>query len=569
MKKRSILISFIIFISIALASCSIIPHSTSSQTDTNTSNKESAQTNTGTQATTSNAETNTSTQEKLYTKVDNAIQPVITYKTEKKSYYEKAICYYGQYEYIGKDLPKDFGDYYKVVKTYDAFSELVKSNYLERSVFEDNYILVIHRKDGGKYTTDMGFSNFRIENGEATIDLYEYTGNLCYPDCEFNYTGYYLIPNTIECEATTFAPLNINSTNINSYYTQDVEIEGLELGERALIFDGVEKFKKFKDQYGVEGGYNLDDSAYIIVIEAPFSDIASIGPLTLDGSKLTLTIDDSGLYDYFYEKKYLVIEVPTRAYGVDHDFFEGQIPNDITFEIIINENNQPDIEEIENAQNNRPKTPYDEFLEALLYNHRNNNLTTRVDKVILLENGQIKYGSQISKENNDIHYTHRSTNTIGENGEISTLDWAYLLNWQENGKEYACEIENGVWIRKEGRYTCYSSIYDHFNIPNLQNHFNELTYDEESGLYYADVIDDYDTIYDLRLKIENGYVSYVSFRTDGSYEGASEEYVVITTYDVENTQIPEVLVGSEASLKSIEASDEILAELERIMNERE
>ncbi len=547
MKIKAVLLALIISLSLVLVACG---NSTNNTDNTNTNNQTTPP--------------ESPKQEKPYTRVENAIQPLVSYKTVQKTFFKKAIEYYGEYEYIGKDLPSDFGEYYKVVKTYDDFSKLVKSNYLDRSVFEDNYILVIHIKDGGKYTTDMGFSNFKVENGEASIDLYEYTGDLMYPDCEFNYTGYYLIPNTIEYEAKDFAPLSINSNIVYSYYTQDVELEGVQLGERALIFDSANEFEKFKDEYGVVGAYNLDDSAYIIVIEAPFSNVASIGPLTLEGNKLTLTIDDSGLYD-FYEKSYLVIEVPTRPHGVDHVFFEGQIPNDATLEIIINQNSQPSAEEIENAQNNRPKMPYDLFLEALLYNHRSDNLTTRVDKVIVLENGQIKYGSQISKEKNDIHYTQRSTNSIEENGEISTHNWANLLNWQEKGREYAYEIENGVWIKKEGLHTCYSSIYDHFNIPNLQNHFNELTYDEKNGAYYADVIVDYTTIYDLKLKIENGYVSYVSFRTGGSFEGASEEYVVITTYDVGTTEIESISAGSEASLETIETSEEILVELEKYL----
>lgn len=836
MKIKIAILSFIILASLLIASCGIIPQSTNSQSSTNT----------GTQANTDDI------QKKPYTKVENAIQPIVSYKTVKKDFYEKILAYYGQYEYVGEDLPSDFGEYYKVVKTYKDFVPLVKASYIDESVFEDNYILIIHRKYGGRYKTDMGFSSFKLENGEASIDLYEYTGNLMYPDCEFNQTEYYLIPNTLECEAADFAQITINKTTLNSYYFEDTEIEGLELGEHALIFDGLNELKAFAEQYAIDMSFNFfnGDNAYIIVIEAPFADIASVGNLTLENGKLTLTIDDSGLYDW-YQKSYLVISVPrdyNTAGNPDFPIFENEISNEVSLEIIINENNQPNNEEITNAQKNRhtmvknavyPKLTvttekrefypqltygfgkylgndgtfdgygnnykiiktYDEFVglfengsyinedvfdtsyvlvikrhyagrsatdvgfhdfkmengeaqislyeytgnklydmgefastefilipntieceagdfkpitvnkttiysyqvedadidglelngKALVFNNasdynkfaeaygitkrsdisskilviprpcdyiescgyltlegskltlkvdkgraehqvydkdyliiqiyedsyyfedvdsegnpvmsqhasfkitsdmelcvvihddnrpltpymlseeefiavlRSNgsNQTTRTDKVIVLENGEIKYGSKISKENNDIYYTQRTTNSIGENGVISTHSWAYLLNWQKVGAEYACEIENGVWIKKDGLWTCYSSIYDHFNVPNLQSHYDELTYDEQSGMYYADVIVDYDTIYDVRLKIENGYVSYVSFRTDCTYEGADKEYVVITTYDVGSTQIPEVVVDSEASLEAIETSEEILVELER------
>ena len=130
------------------------------------------------------------------------------------------------------------------------------------------------------------------------------------------------------------------------------------------------------------------------------------------------------------------------------------------------------------------------------------------------------------------------------------------------------QTENGVWVKYDGVLKT-ESIYSHFNVPNLQNHFKELSYDEESGMYYADVIVSYTTIYDLRLKIENGYVSYVTFRQEGSWEGAVEELVIITTYDVGTTVVEEPSVGTEAELTTIEPSDEILAELDRIKQERE
>ena len=559
MKKKIILLALIISVLLILSACGNT-ESTDTQLETTTDDS-----NTETSTNDSNTETSTNPS---YSKFDNAIQPVITYKTEKKSYYKKVLEYFGQYEYVGKDLPTDFGDYYKVVKAYDDFSELVKSNYLEKSVFEDNYVLVIHRKYGGRYITDMGFSNFKIENGEASIDLYEYTGDLSYPDCDFNQTEYYLIPNSIECESTSFKPLTINKTSVYSYDMDFVEIGEIDLGGRAIIFDEYSNFKDFKNLLDIKGLYGyFDDDSYIIIIEAPFSDIASVGPLTLEGSKLTLTIDDSALYDR-EQNKYLVIEVPTKEYGTGIDYFKGEIPSDCTLEIIINENNQPSFDEIDYAQKNRPETPYDKFLEALLFNHNNDNLTIRTDKVIIKQDGTIGYGSEINKESNKIGSTESTITYLYPNGEISNWSNAYFTNYQDRYNAYSLQIENGVWVKYEGMLLT-ESIYSHFNIPNLQNHFKELSYDEENGIYYADVVVDYTTIYDLRLKIENGYVSYVTFRQGGSWEGVVEELVIITTYDVGTTVVEEPSAGTEAELTTIEPSDEILAELDRIKQERE
>lgn len=559
MKKKIILLALIISVLLILSACGNT-ESTDTQLETTTDDS-----NTETSTNDSNTETSTNPS---YSKFDNAIQPVITYKTEKKSYYKKVLEYFGQYEYVGKDLPTDFGDYYKVVKAYDDFSELVKSNYLEKSVFEDNYVLVIHRKYGGRYITDMGFSNFKIENGEASIDLYEYTGDLSYPDCGFNQTEYYLIPNSIECESTSFKPLTINKTSVYSYDMDFVEIGEIDLGGRAIIFDEYSNFKDFKNLLDIKGLYGyFDNDSYIIIIEAPFSDIASVGPLTLEGSKLTLTIDDSALYDR-EQNKYLVIEVPAKEYGIGIDYFKGEIPSDCTLKIIINENNQPSFDEIDYAQKNRPETPYDKFLEALLFNHNNDNLTIRTDKVMIKEDGTLIYGSEIRRKSNQTTYTENTTTQLYTDGEFSCRSNAYFTNYQNGYNEYGLEIENGIWVKYEGMLLT-ESIYSHFNIPNLQSHFKKLSYDEENGIYYADVVVDYTTIYDLRLKIENGYVSYVTFRQDGSWEGVVEELVVITTYDVGTTVVEEPSAGTEAELTTIEPSDEMLAELDRIKQERE
>ena len=559
MKKKIILLTLIISVLLILSACGNT-ESTDTQLETTIDDL-----NTETSTNDSNTETSTKTS---YSKFDTAIQPVITYKTEKKSYYEKVLEYFGQYEYVGKDLPTDNGDYYKVVKAYDDFSELVKSNYLEKSVFEDNYVLVIHRKYGGRYITDMGFSNFKIENGEASIDLYEYTGNLSYPDCEFNQTEYYLIPNSIECESTSFKPLTINKTSVYSYDMDFVEIGEIDLGGRAIIFDEYSNFKDFKDLLDIKGLYGyFDNDSYIIIIEAPFSDVASVGPLTLEGSKLTLTIDDSALYDR-EQNKYLIIEVPAKEYGIGIDYFKGEIPSDCTLEIIINENNQPSFDEIDYAQKNRPETPYDKFLEALLFNSTNDNLTIRTDKVMIKEDGTLIYGSEIRRKSNQATYTENTTTQLYTDGEISCRSNADFTNYQDRYNAYFLQIENGVWVKYEGMLLT-ESIYSHFNIPSLQSHFKELSYDEENGIYYADVVVGYTTIYDLRLKIENGYVSYITFRQGGSWEGVVEELVVITTYDVGTTLVEEPSAGTEAELTTIEPSDEILAELDRIKQERE
>ncbi len=797
--------------------------------------------------------TDTQIQEKPYTKVEGAIQPKVSYKVVKKSFLDKVLYYYGRHEYIGADLPNGFGDYYKIVKTYEDFVPLTDACYIPKSVFESNYVLIIHRSYGGRYKTDMGFSNFKVENGEASIDLYEYTGALDYPDINFFQTEYYLIPNTCEYEADEFAPIKINKTTVYSYESEGMDIDSLELGERALIFDGNEAFSSFKEQYGVNNSYiSSTDDSYYIIIEAPFSDIASISDLTLSGGKLSITVDDSGLSDW-YQEKYVAIRVPKNRYFVENEdadlsqeSYREKIPSDVSLEIVLNENSRPNNEEIDNALNNRhtmvdgavyptlntssesrdfypqlvyelgrylgddlsglgygdfykvvkeyddlvglfengtyineevfdtsyvlivhryyaarppiqvgfsnfkvqdgkaqidlyeytgsgfvtcdefssmeiilipnteeheaqgfksisinrttvysyttecadidglklngralvfndlksynefadaygtkkftgyeskiliiptphisivscgyltldgnkltlkfdkdkwdhslcdkeyliirveneergldvpnstpqpgifcenitsemelcvviyednfPVTPYylseEEFIAVMQSKQRNQ--TTRVDKLILKDDGTLTYGSQITERYHALYYTYSTTRNEYTDGTVTVSSGAYFLDMFV-GHEYSIEIENGKWVKKDGLNMCNSSIYDHFNIPNLQNHYSELSYDWASGMYYADEINDQGRILrDVKLKIENGCVVYASFRTDGSYEGAKEEYVVITTYDIGRTEAKEITDDSDAVLDEIAISEEIQDELKKI-----
>ena len=147
MKLKAIIISLIFVISLMIVGCGTAPENT----------------DTGRVPDNTDTPTDTQIQEKPYTKVEGAIQPRVSYKAVKKSFLEKVLYYYGRYEYIGADLPKDFGDYYKIVKTYEDFVPLTEACYIPKSVFETNYVLIIHRSYGGRYKTDMGFSNFKVE----------------------------------------------------------------------------------------------------------------------------------------------------------------------------------------------------------------------------------------------------------------------------------------------------------------------------------------------------------------------------------------------------------------------
>ena len=115
---------------------------------------------------------------------------------------------------------EEYGQSYALFKSYESFSASFEyAHFVDKEIFEHGYILAISRHYGGKYDIDIGFNNFRIENGTMMLNYYTYSPyDALYNDAEFGDFGLYIIPNDTVCEEVlTLTPFKIKRTDFGGY----------------------------------------------------------------------------------------------------------------------------------------------------------------------------------------------------------------------------------------------------------------------------------------------------------------------------------------------------------------
>ena len=108
---------------------------------------------------------------------DNLVEiklPVVSYShTQNNEYYSSAKFIKNTYYY---DLSYEFGEWYKIVKSYEELIQIDSETTVDTDIFEENYILIVHRYyNGGLYYDYIGYKNAQhTEEGfEITLDCYE------------------------------------------------------------------------------------------------------------------------------------------------------------------------------------------------------------------------------------------------------------------------------------------------------------------------------------------------------------------------------------------------------------
>ena len=148
--------------------------------------------------------------------------PNLTVVNKEHSYYTTIKD--SDIEYIGNDFPSERGTYIKLIDTASEFEACVDNYDIDKSIFEDNYVLALNiHLSFTLYTWRLlGCHNLKCEDGEYSIDLDYYSQNegngKAYPDGdeEVNSVKYYLIPKS---EANSFE--GIKSVKINTKPTVD------------------------------------------------------------------------------------------------------------------------------------------------------------------------------------------------------------------------------------------------------------------------------------------------------------------------------------------------------------
>ena len=482
--KKFLILLLICLISLSLVACDTPPIETNTDTDTNTTDVPT---------------------ENDYIKTSLSFK-----KEEEETYYTKIKYCFG--EYLGHDLPYNAckNPYYKVVKSYEIFCNLFSdAESLDEEVFEENYILLIYKACEDE-AYEIGFNNF--EMGEldcASIDYTRYySSTFPISDCASWHINVLLLPNTTYCYENNFRQLNINKSIINTYsYSKELFDKFTLYDNEALIFTSQEQYNAFREKYNPEyyGPLIKKDSIYI-AFKSPKNVIAfeSIAPYN---NKLTIEAHTT-------EKAVegiTVIEIPREE-------FTDEIPSNVSLEIQY---------KIHSKNNNDLSVTEEEWLNAFDFVlNESTNITEEI---------HLSY----TKSNNEKYYgICKCLNTETKRAEISE-DFQYYYDY-ENNCYY--EAKNGIWIKHNGDLIN-DSAFSFFNYSPIKYAYGSAQYNEGSQLY---TINEYGKYTDIKVKISDGKLVYISFSEPSAWRENSKDTFKIYYSNFGTTEIILPKEGSNA-----------------------
>ena len=182
---------------------------------------------------------------------------IVSYSfTQNDEYYSSAKFVRNVYYH---NLSYEFGQWYKIVKFYDELVQIDSETTVDSAIFEENYILVVHRHyNGGLYYDYIGYKNAReTEEGfEITLDCYEPEEAWTEEYREVESVEYLVIPKT-ELENVSVLEgkliLNYNERDFCERVWHSISEEktsGLENGN-IWIFNKATEYVELMKSYGV------------------------------------------------------------------------------------------------------------------------------------------------------------------------------------------------------------------------------------------------------------------------------------------------------------------------------
>ncbi len=195
---------------------------TDTQSDTSIETDTQSDTNTETEADSNQKNDDSSTDTSVSEDKEN--NNVITDSLANVTVVSKEHNYYttlNEMEYKGEDFPNERGTYIKLIKTIEEFKTCFECENVEKTVFENNYILALKiHEDITLYSYKMiGCHNLEYEDGEyqISLDYYRQVGgdnekSRIYPDYaeEINVVKFFVLPKT---EINAFD--NVQNVKIN------------------------------------------------------------------------------------------------------------------------------------------------------------------------------------------------------------------------------------------------------------------------------------------------------------------------------------------------------------------
>lgn len=208
---------------------------------------------------------------------DNLVEeklPIVSYShIQNDEYYSSAKFIRNVYY---SNLSYEFGEWYKIVKSYEELTQIDSEITVDQAIFQENYILVVHRYyNGGLYYDYIGYKNAReTEEGfEITLDCYE-PEEAWTEECRYVESVEYLVVPKTELENVSVLEgkliLNYGERNFYTrtwHYISEEKASELENGN-VWSFKNPTECVEFMEAYGVSHpifGSALKDYTRVVI----------------------------------------------------------------------------------------------------------------------------------------------------------------------------------------------------------------------------------------------------------------------------------------------------------------
>ena len=199
---------------------------------------------------------------------------VVSYSyTQNNEYYSSAKFVSNTYYH---SLSYEFGEWYKIVKSYDELVQIDSETTVDSAIFEENYILVVHRHyNGGMQYDYIGYkkANKNSAGFEITLDCYMIEEERNDQYCVVESVEYLVIPKTeLENVSALEGKLTLNFGE-RRFYTRawhsisEEKTSKLENGN-VWIFKNPTEYVEFMEAYGVSHpiyGSALKDYTRVVI----------------------------------------------------------------------------------------------------------------------------------------------------------------------------------------------------------------------------------------------------------------------------------------------------------------
>ena len=203
----------------------------------------------------------------------NSLPIALFTKEQQNGYYSSAKFVSNTYYH---SLSYEFGEWYKIVKSYEELVQIDSETTVNQAIFQENYILVVHRYyNGGLYYDYIGYKNAQqTDKGfEITLDCYEPEEDWTEEYRVVESVEYLVVPKT-ELENVSLLEgkliLNYNERDFYTraqHYISEEKASGLENGN-VWIFKNSTEYVEFMESYGVSHpifGSALKDYTRVVI----------------------------------------------------------------------------------------------------------------------------------------------------------------------------------------------------------------------------------------------------------------------------------------------------------------